>query len=235
MQGGAEHGQMQGEKYGENAPVSLPDSDRNVDERVSPVEDGQHVLVALPKKRLHGDLLDGEQEAEDAVVLQVEDGDAVLLRRLPDAVGGEDELTAGLDADVEEQVDGPVEHLDEEGEFLDEAAVPVVGVARGIGSVHHSTAAAPLLGRMRRLGQQIACCKCVAAVAAIVRVVREVLGVERVEFCVAQQALVALCAWDDGIVAAAIDVAREHHDAHNHLQARVTRQRQYFQAHFDHR
>lgn len=125
----------------------LPDSHRDMNKRVGPVENSQHGLVVSPEPHLDIDLSQREEEAERALVLEPKNSNAVVLGRLPNTIGGEDQFAGLLDADVEEQVDGPVEHLDQEGELLDEAAVPVVGEARGIGRRDDGAAAAALLGR----------------------------------------------------------------------------------------
>ena len=100
-----------------------------MEEGVGPIQDRQHGLVAFSEEGLHSNLAHGEQEAKGTILLKVQNSNTVALSHLPHSISGKDEAADTLDADVEEQVDGPVEHLNQEGKLLYEAAVGVVGVS----------------------------------------------------------------------------------------------------------
>lgn len=126
-----------------------PDSDGDVNQGVSTVQDGQHRLVIVPEEALDIDLAQRKQPAKRALMLKPQDRLSMVLRSLPDAIRGGDKLTRRLDADVEQQIDRPVEHLDEERELLYEARVIVLRVPARVGRVDNSTAACSFLGRVR--------------------------------------------------------------------------------------
>lgn len=112
-----------------------------MDERVGPIQNRQHGLVVFSEEGLHIDLAHREQEAKGTLLLKVENCNAVALGHLPHPIRGKDEPADALDADVEEQVDGPIEHLNQEGKLLYEAAVGIVGVSRRVGRVDDGAAA----------------------------------------------------------------------------------------------
>lgn len=126
-----------------------PDSDGDVNQRVSTVQDGQHRLVIVPEEALDIDLAQRKQPAERALMLKPQDRLSMVLRRLPDAIRGGDKLTRRLDADVEQKIDRPVEHLDEKRKLLYEARVIVLRIPARVGCVDNSTAACSFLGRVR--------------------------------------------------------------------------------------
>lgn len=117
--------------------VIVPDDESHgagdMDERIESVEEGQEVLVAVHEPLLDVEFSDEEQEAEDAEVFEGEEGDGVGLGCGPDSLAGEDFVGEDCGHAVEEVVEDPVEHFDEEGEFLEEAGVEMVLEAGGVG------------------------------------------------------------------------------------------------------
>jgi len=101
-----------------------------VNKRVQLVECREDVLVVLKEVLLNSDLGEGEEDAEDGVVLEPEDVESVLLSKLGDFVSALQSVHVGgnlLGHGVDDVVEGPVEHLDEKGEFLQDSAVQVSG------------------------------------------------------------------------------------------------------------
>jgi hypothetical protein len=133
---------------GEVVPADEEDGTGDVDEGIDAVEEGEHVFVALHEELLHADFSEREEEFRPCAVLGVQDGDAVRFGDFPEAVGGEQHGDEELGGGIEAVVEGPVEHFDEEGEFLDEAAVVVVDEAGGVGRVYGHAADVAAFGDM---------------------------------------------------------------------------------------
>ena len=110
-----------------------------MDQSVGAVEDGQCGLVIAHEPHLHVVFPPGEEELEGSVLLEFQDLQTVVFGDLPYLLGeyllGDDFRHA-----VEEVGNDPVEHLDEEGEFLEDAAVKVVRESGGIRSVQSEAA-----------------------------------------------------------------------------------------------
>lgn len=125
-------------------PGDEADGAGNVDEGVGAVEEGEGGLVAGHEPVLDAVFGHGEEEAQGAELLEFEDGEAVGFGNVPDGLG-EDLLGYCLCEAVEEVGNNPVEHFDQKGKFLEDAAVDVVGEAGGIrGICRHSTKSPPL-------------------------------------------------------------------------------------------
>ena len=116
---------------------------RDMDESIGSVENSQCGLVTGHEPMLDGMFGQGEEEANRAKLLELENGQAMGLGNSPDGLG-EDLLGEDLGHAVEEVGDDPIEHFDEKREFLKYATVDVVGKARGIGCVYSQpTASSP--------------------------------------------------------------------------------------------
>lgn len=124
--GGGEGGVVRG---GEVVPADEEDGAGDVHEGVGAVEEGEDVGVAVHEEVLDADLGEGEEDLRPGGVFGVEDGDAVRFGDFPKAVGREEHCGEDFRGGVEAIVERPVEHLDQEGEFLDEAAVVVIDEA----------------------------------------------------------------------------------------------------------
>ena len=181
-----------------------------MNQRVSPVEDRQHIGVRRSEPHLYIGLPQRKQPAKGALLFEVEDGDGVVLGGLPNPIGSEYQLAGRFDADVEDQIDGPVEHLDEERELLYEAAVPIIRVARGVGCREADATAGALLGLMS-LGRGLINQHCHLVV--VGGIAREVVVVHRLS----KKPRILFPGGHDGIAATAIDVARCDHDGDDHL------------------
>lgn len=114
----------------EVVPADEEDGAGDVHERVGAVEKGENVLVAVHEEVLDADFGDGEEDFRPGFVFRVEDGDAVGFGDFPETVCGEEHCGEEFRAAVKAVVQTPVEHLDQEGELLDEAAVVVIDEAR---------------------------------------------------------------------------------------------------------
>lgn len=96
--------------------------------RVELVERREDGHVVLKEVLLDTDFREREEDAEDRVVLEPEDVECMLLRKLSDlvrALQGVQVLSDLLGHGVDDVVESPVEHLDQEGELLQDAAVDV--------------------------------------------------------------------------------------------------------------
>jgi hypothetical protein len=84
--------------------------------------------VVLDEVLLNTDLREREEDAEDGVVLKPQDVQRMLLRKLSDLVRALESVQVLSDLlrhGVNSVVESPVEHLDQEGELLQNAAVDV--------------------------------------------------------------------------------------------------------------
>jgi hypothetical protein len=119
-----------------------------VHQSIALVQHRKRVLVPVHEPLLHALLLDGEQETQQPVVLGRQHGDAVVLRDVPDAAAGKQARRQHGRHAVKGVVDDPVEHLDQEGEALEDAAVDVVAEARRVGQGELGAAPPAHLGRV---------------------------------------------------------------------------------------
>lgn len=125
----------------EVVPADEEDCSRDVDERVCAVEEGEYVFVTVHEEVLDIDFGEREENLGPCGVFGIQDGDAVLFGDFPETLGGEELCGEEFRAGVESVVENPVEHLDQEREFLDEAAMVVVDESRRVGRVDgHSEA-----------------------------------------------------------------------------------------------
>ena len=111
--------------------------------------------MAVHEPLLHIQLPPREQEPKSTVFLECQDSQAVISRNIND-FGGENRRGHDFCEAIEDVGDDPVEHLDQEWEFGEEAAVDVIGEAGGIRGVDCATAASPSLrlvfyGRAQKL------------------------------------------------------------------------------------
>jgi len=84
--------------------------------------------VVLKEVLLYTNFREREEDAEERLVLKPEDVERMLLRKLSDLVRAlqcVQVLGNLLGHGVDEVVESPVEHLDQEGELLQNAAVDV--------------------------------------------------------------------------------------------------------------
>lgn len=92
---------------------------------------------------LEGGFVDGEEEAQEAGMFEPEDLEAVRLGEVPDGAAAPEQVGGdGFGGDVGDEVERPVEHFDEEGEFREDPAVDVVGEAGVVGGADRGEAAA---------------------------------------------------------------------------------------------
>lgn len=125
-------------------PGDKADGAGDVNKSVCAVQDSEGGLVAGHKPVLNAVFGQGEEEAKGPKLFEFEDGETVGFGDVPDGFG-EDLLGDDLGEAVKEVGDDPVEHFDEEGEFLQDAAVDVVGETGGVGGVYcHPAASSPL-------------------------------------------------------------------------------------------
>ena len=124
-------------------PREEGDGTGDVNKRVYAVEDGEEWHVAFEEPGLDFDFFQGKEQGEEGVVLRPKDLKTVLLGEIPDATtGSHDGRGKFLGDNVEEEVHGPVEHLDEEGKFAQNSRVDVSGKFGGIGGVDGGDATA---------------------------------------------------------------------------------------------
>ena len=135
-------------------PCYEADSTRDMDESVGSVEDGQSGLVTGHEPVLDAVLGKGEEEAERAVLFEFEDGETVGFGDVPDGLG-EDLLRKYFCQAVEEIGNYPVEHFNEKGEFLQDAAMDVVGKAGGVGGIYGQPTASSSFWEFFRGGEVI--------------------------------------------------------------------------------
>ncbi|KAI6774132.1 hypothetical protein HG531_000981 [Fusarium graminearum] len=154
--------------------------------------------MIISEERLHIDLTQGEHPTERPLVLEPQHRLSMVLSRLPYTVGSSNKLARILDTDVEDQVDSPVEHLDEKGKLLYKSRVPVLGVAGRVGRTDDGAAATALLGRVdfcQRRGR-----RCGSGEVETLCLVVNVFFIPWLEFRLAQQALILFGRRDDGEV-----------------------------------
>lgn len=99
-----------------------------MDDRVELVECREDRHVVLDEVLLNTNLGEREEDAEDRVVLKPQDVKRMLLRKLSDfvrALQSVQVLGNLLGHGVYDVVESPVEHLDQEGKLLQNAAVEV--------------------------------------------------------------------------------------------------------------
>lgn len=119
-----------------------------MDQGIRSVENGQEGLVAMHKPLLHLELRDGPQEAQPRELLKLQHGQSVVLRHVPDARLGEDGLGKETGTAVKGIGNDPIEHLNQEGESLQDPAVDVAGKAGGVRGVYCGATDPPLLRRV---------------------------------------------------------------------------------------
>jgi hypothetical protein len=102
----------------EKKPGSLPHRPWDVDQGVCAIESGEEILVSMHKPLLYTSLLDREQEAQPAELLEMKHRYAMTLCHLPDIRLAKDSLRSYGRHPVEGVVYDPVEHFDEEGVLL---------------------------------------------------------------------------------------------------------------------
>ena len=99
--------------------------------------------MACEEPLLEGDFLDGEQESEEGVVLDPEDLEGMVLCEVPDVAAAREHVRCDrFRGGVGEEVEDPVEHFNEEGEFGQDARMKVVGESGGVGRMYSGEAAA---------------------------------------------------------------------------------------------
>lgn len=95
--------------------------------------------MAVHKPLLHVMLLPGKEKAQPAELFELQHSQAMILRDLPDRFG-EDLLRENLGRTVKQICDDPVEHLNQERKFLQDAAMQVMRELRGVGSIYGEAA-----------------------------------------------------------------------------------------------
>ena len=105
--------------------MDLRDSAWDMNQRVDLVEEGHNLEVPIQEELLEADLGDGKEESERGVVLDGQDIDSVLLSQLSHLVASI--FRVQRDANLLRHgvcgvVEDPVEHLDQEGELLQNPA-----------------------------------------------------------------------------------------------------------------
>lgn len=84
--------------------------------------------MVIQEELLEVDLADKEDEAQPRFMLDIKDQNAMIFGQLPQTIVlGEEQLRQRFGDGVESQIEDPVEHFDQEGEFLENATVPVIG------------------------------------------------------------------------------------------------------------
>ena len=118
-------------------------------ERVYAVQKGHGAQVSGQKPSLKIALLDGKQETQPRLVLDVQDEFAMVLSQLPQAIiRGEQDLSESLGDSIEQKIENPVEHLDQERPFGKDSGMPVVSKAGSIRRVNNHAAAISVFGWM---------------------------------------------------------------------------------------
>jgi len=113
----------------------LRNGSRNVDKRVKLVECREDRLVVLKEVFLDSDFGEGEEDTEDRLVLEPQNVKSVFLSKLSDLVRTLESVHVRGDLlghGVDDIVESPVEHLNEEGELLQDPAVQVSGKPGGV-------------------------------------------------------------------------------------------------------
>lgn len=106
-----------------------------MDDRVELVECRENGHVVLEEVLLNANLREREEDAEDRLVLKPEDVKRMLLRKLSDLVRALQSVQVLGDLlchGVDDVVQSPVEHLDQEGELLQDATVDVSSKSRSV-------------------------------------------------------------------------------------------------------
>lgn len=92
--------------------------------------------MVIQEELLKVDFADKEDEAQPRFMFDIKDQNAMVFGQLPETiVFGEEQLRQRFGDGVEGQIEDPVEHFDQEGEFLENATVPVIGKSRRIRSL----------------------------------------------------------------------------------------------------
>lgn len=133
----------------------LPDSAWNVDQGISAIQKGERILMPMHEPLLHVPLFYGKQEREHPILLSLQHSDTVCLRDIPDVRLAKQPLRRNARHAVKSVVDDPVEHLDQEGEFLQHPAVDIALEPACVGRVHEQTTPSPRLGQMLGSGDGI--------------------------------------------------------------------------------
>lgn len=119
----------------------------DMDESVSSIEHGERVLMARHEPMLNAVLGEWKEKTQGPELFESEDVETVSLGNFPDGLrkdlGGND-----LGHTVEEVSDDPVEHFDQEREFLQSTAVDVIGKSGRVWRVHRQPAASPPLRKV---------------------------------------------------------------------------------------
>lgn len=97
----------------------------DMDQRVDLVEEGHHLEMAIQEELLEADFGNGEEYVERSIVLEGQDVDAVFLSQLSYLIAAHPRVQRDADLlreGVCDIVQGPVEHLDQEGKLLQDPA-----------------------------------------------------------------------------------------------------------------
>lgn len=104
-----------------------------MDERVDAIEKGHDRRVVAEEIALKVRFHDGEHPSKDRFVLEPENALAMSLGNFHHTLLGRSQpLRSCFRHGVEEIVDRPVEHLDQEGKFVQDSTVDVTGPARRV-------------------------------------------------------------------------------------------------------
>ena len=113
------------------------------------------MVLSIREPLLDASLLHREQETQPAELLEFQDCYAMRLGNVPSTPSCEQFLRYNGCHQIERIIDDPVEHLDQEREFLEQAAMNIVFEARSTWRVYPEAAPPPLLGRMFGSGNKI--------------------------------------------------------------------------------
>lgn len=132
-----------------------PNSARNMYQSVGPVENGEGILVFIHEPLLNASFLYRKQETQPAELLEFQYCYAMRLGNVPDTLSYKQFLRCNGCHPVESIVDDPIEHFDQEREFLEQPAMNVVFEARSIRRVYPEAAPVSLLECMFGSGNKI--------------------------------------------------------------------------------
>lgn len=102
-----------------------------MDQGIRSVQNGQRSLMVTHEPLLHVMFSAREEDAQPTELLEIEHRQAMVLCYIPNGFG---KYLLGQDFGhtVKEVRDNPIKHLDQEGKFLQDSAVEVVGKTRSL-------------------------------------------------------------------------------------------------------
>lgn len=137
--------------------ICLPDRAWDVDQSIRAVQKRQRVLMPVHEPLLNTPLPYRKQKGKHSKLLRFQDRDSVLLCRIPNVCAAIQSLGHHASHAIECVVYDPVEHLYQEGEFLQYPTVDVVFESTRVRCMDDHAAALPRFWLVLRSSNRILC------------------------------------------------------------------------------